>query len=377
MKIERVNKRAIIGSMLCFLLCFSGCKKDATQGNNGAFIISGYFPDSGKGRTLVTIQGKGFSTVYDNNIVNFNGVKAEVLSVTEDELVVRAPDGGATGTIQVTVNGKSADAGLFTYQDLSISSVSPLRAASGSTVTIRGYGFAGVETPPIVTLNDSSAAIIWYSDSLIRVVVPASGVGAGPVKISLDHKQVSGPVFSYFKLIDFSPKFVLNDNPIAGTEITLIGSGFNPSLTGNKVIFSQSSTLDNGYDELQVKEANENKIVAVIPEGIIESRYLFVQSEGIDGLISLSSQPQFEVVEIPNIADIYNYGSLIMIKGVGFSPYDGKPTRVFIGDYEVPANYLQVYSASIYITVHPGMGTGTVKVITNGRTALGGGIPGG
>lgn len=55
----------------------------------------------------VTITGTGFSTIPTNNIVQFNGTNATVVSATDTKIVAKVPQGVTDGKITVTVNGKT------------------------------------------------------------------------------------------------------------------------------------------------------------------------------------------------------------------------------------------------------------------------------
>ncbi|MBX3255443.1 MAG: IPT/TIG domain-containing protein [Chitinophagaceae bacterium] len=375
---RKISCRVLIGAVVSVILISAGCRKNNDEDQNPVLHVTAFSPNSGKARTLVTIKGNGFNNDYNKNEVTFNGVQAEVVSVTGDELVVWAPDDGSTGIIRLNVSGQALDVGTFTYQDLSIASVSPLRAAVGGTIMIKGYGFGGTTAPPVVTLNDTLAPILNFSDTLLQVQVPFTGTGTGPVKIKVGNSEVSGPNFSYFKLQDFFPKFAFTDE-LTGTRITLVGSGFGPTLTGNRVIFALGNVLDWGYDTLPVVKATADTIVAVIPEGLevfnmTTSPMVLLQTAGIDGVVSPSSgNRQFSITSPPAITEVAHYGTNYFIFGEGLNSFEEK-TKVFVGDYEVPDYYISVVAEMFIQFSLPLDYTGTggiVKVVANGRTAVG------
>ena len=91
---------------LMFLLAlFSSCTSDKNLDVQRDLKIEQYYPNSGQGGTLVTIKGEGFSESIDGNSVEFAGVKAEVFSAKENELVVLSPKTGQTGSIKIN-NGQ-------------------------------------------------------------------------------------------------------------------------------------------------------------------------------------------------------------------------------------------------------------------------------
>jgi hypothetical protein len=73
-------------------------------------------PDSGDEGTPVTIIGTGFDPDPAKNIVIFNGGQAKVISVSESELHVIAPNGVKTGDVTVTVGDKTSNPLTFTVE---------------------------------------------------------------------------------------------------------------------------------------------------------------------------------------------------------------------------------------------------------------------
>lgn len=76
--------------------------KDQTVG------ISMLSPENGIVGTKVTITGTGFNTTAGLNQVTFNGTAARVLSATENNMVVIAPEGFTSGPLKLIVNGQTA-----------------------------------------------------------------------------------------------------------------------------------------------------------------------------------------------------------------------------------------------------------------------------
>ncbi|MEJ0030539.1 MAG: choice-of-anchor tandem repeat GloVer-containing protein [Bacteroidota bacterium] len=70
-----------------------------------ATSISNFTPGDGPTGTYVTINGIDFDPAFANNVVQFDGVTAEILNGTSNELQVVVPDGASTGDISVTSNG--------------------------------------------------------------------------------------------------------------------------------------------------------------------------------------------------------------------------------------------------------------------------------
>lgn len=67
---------------------------------------------AGVGNT-VKIVGLRFESSYADNVVEFNGVRAPVLSGTSNELLVQVPTGATTGNVRVTQKSGASDSMAF------------------------------------------------------------------------------------------------------------------------------------------------------------------------------------------------------------------------------------------------------------------------
>jgi YD repeat-containing protein len=74
----------------------------------GTAAIFNFTPQLGTLGQTVTIQGQAFDPTPANNIVQFNGTTAPVLSALPTTITVKVPDGATTGPISVTVGGQTA-----------------------------------------------------------------------------------------------------------------------------------------------------------------------------------------------------------------------------------------------------------------------------
>nr|WP_299385789.1 IPT/TIG domain-containing protein [Allomuricauda sp.] len=66
--------------------------------------IKSFEPTFGLSGTKVTLKGKNFGPTMEENSVYFNGIAAEVASVSKGKLVVTVPDGDVAGHITVWVD---------------------------------------------------------------------------------------------------------------------------------------------------------------------------------------------------------------------------------------------------------------------------------
>ncbi|MEZ4857140.1 MAG: IPT/TIG domain-containing protein [Gelidibacter sp.] len=83
-------------------------------------IITSFSPTSGLIGATVTILGNDFNSIPENNLVEFNGIQANVISATETSITVLVPTGATSGAITITVGSESAiSSSIFTVVETS------------------------------------------------------------------------------------------------------------------------------------------------------------------------------------------------------------------------------------------------------------------
>ncbi len=116
-KFNNMNSKTPIRFIAIFLFFVYGCKKDTTPGNTiippvQNPTISSIRPTSGTYNTLDTIIGTNFSS---KDSVSINGVSAQVVTVSQDTLIVKIPKSAGSGTIKITSNGTTTVGPDFQY----------------------------------------------------------------------------------------------------------------------------------------------------------------------------------------------------------------------------------------------------------------------
>ena len=109
----------------------------------GQLAIFAFMPTHGVASAEVTLEGQGFSSIAASDSVSFNGTAATLLSASATQLAVSVSNGATTGPITVTVAGQTATSATpFVMDDTgappTMTQVSPLVVAVGSTVTVTG-----------------------------------------------------------------------------------------------------------------------------------------------------------------------------------------------------------------------------------------------
>ncbi|MDZ7807218.1 MAG: PKD domain-containing protein [Gracilimonas sp.] len=116
--------------------------------------ITSISPTSGSTGSEVVITGSNFSATASENIVEFNGARAELNSASETELNAIVPGTATTGPVTVTVNEVTATGPEFTV--IQTGSIEVNTLTSGSDLDTDGYTLIieGISDQPI-GINDT------------------------------------------------------------------------------------------------------------------------------------------------------------------------------------------------------------------------------
>jgi YVTN family beta-propeller protein len=185
----------LVLSLLLSSIIFNSCKKDAGSGPS----VTGIHPTHGSYNTKDTITGFGFGAIAANDSVFFNGHRADIVSISNGQLVVTVPKLAGTGIVSVSISGKTIYGPVFTY-DTTFSNVtyasgltSPygicIDEASGN-LFVANYGnntvvkiatdgtvshFAdGINLPGGITIdNNGNLFVTNYGNGTIAKITPA------------------------------------------------------------------------------------------------------------------------------------------------------------------------------------------------------------
>ncbi|MFC3196695.1 IPT/TIG domain-containing protein [Parapedobacter deserti] len=127
--------------------------------------IHDFSPDNGQDNLEITITGTGFDPNPAANRVTFNGVAAQVLAATDNELIVKTPMNVTTGTLQVFVGGQEAVAprefrrtGVSTIAAGLPTVYSMVVGADGSIYALSGHAVIKLTAEGTVTTLAGNAA---------------------------------------------------------------------------------------------------------------------------------------------------------------------------------------------------------------------------
>lgn len=159
-------------------------------------------PTGGLAGTEITITGTGFSTVIKENIVKFNGKEADVTKSTPTLLMAKAPAGGTTGAVTVTVNGNTVEGPVYTYlapDQPQIISVSPEVGwdYTINSVIINGKNFGNDQNKVKVNFDNIAASIQSFSSAKLIVSPPKHTAGKVDVVVKVDGASSNAATYIY------------------------------------------------------------------------------------------------------------------------------------------------------------------------------------
>ena len=316
--------------------------------------ISSFSPSSGSPGTAVTIGGSGFTGV---NGVKFNNSSATFNFVSDAQVMTTVPAGATTGKVTVTTSsGTATSASNFTVSGSSsaptISSLSPSSGVVGTSVTINGNHFTGVNG---VKFNGASASFSFVNDGRVTATVPS---GATTGKVTVTTAAGTATSASDFTVTSGTAPTISSFSPSSGgvgTSVTINGNRF----TGvNAVRFNGTSA--------SFSVVNDGKVTATVPSGATTGRITVTTTGG-----TATSGSNFTVTSVaPTISSFSpssgGVGTSVTINGNRFT---GVNAVRFNG---TSASFSVANDGRVTATVPSGATTGRITVTTSGGTATSG-----
>ena len=307
--------------------------------------------------TGVTITGTGFGTSQGlTGTISFPGVpsspKVVASSWTSTQIRVTVPLSAVSGTVTVTVSGHVSNSVGLTVTPL-VSSLSPLSAVSGGSVTINGSGFGNSPTigSSSVAFNGLASTPTSWSSTTIVAPVP-NGATAGPVVVTVAGQASSGAS-------NFTPTPVIGTlSPASGASgslITISGSSFGntqgtSTLTFNGVTAAISSWTNTSIQATVPNNTTTGPIVVAV-NGVPSAGANFTVTPGITGL-----------TPNPGLAD-----SSMTISGTNFGTSQGSTSIVTFNG--IVGTVTSWTNSSIQATVPSNAIAGPVVVTVGGMAS--------
>ena len=215
--------------------------------------IFGISPASGNPGTVVTISGQGFGTSQvQGAYVTFydlaqqsNYLTAAVSNWTDTSITCTVPTSltlsqSSSGQVGVTVWKSSSTYVSSTFNLIlpQISFIDPTTDNIGATVSINGQGFGSSQNTSYVRIGGSSAPVVSWSDSQVRVRVPDfNTAGQKTIEMTINNRTISNTNFSVA-----GPENVQGYYPAGQNNI---GEGETFTITGRH--FGAAADFDGSY----------------------------------------------------------------------------------------------------------------------------------
>tara|TARA_R110002050_G_scaffold118625_3_gene236149 strand:+ start:57076 stop:59124 length:2049 start_codon:yes stop_codon:yes gene_type:complete len=236
-----------------------------------------------------------------------------------------------------------------------LSSISPQSGLKEVEVTFTGTNFGTDKSKVKVFFNTTEATVQSVTNTQIKTIAPSNG-SSGAVKIIVNGKTVSGPVFTYLQptLSSISPESAPRNG-----SVTFIGSNFGTDASKIKVFFSNGSMSSANETEAVIESVTNTVVVVVVP---IEAATGTVRME-VDG--TELSGPEFTVLD-PTLISITPLsgavGTEVTITGSTFGTDTSKVQVFFNG---VGATIESLTDTEIKVLVPEGAITGLVEIFIN------------
>lgn len=299
-----------------------------------AVSVSSISPVAGYVGEELTINGEQFGVSPELMKVFIGENQTEIVSCSEERLVVKVPEGATTGKIILNLLGSTYVSEL-TYEVLgkpSVTAISPIQGFPDDEITITGNNLGSTLSAVklIFTGTSGVAQVVSCENTKIVVKVPAKAT-TGPVDLTISKQHVNTPLsgesgkFTVLQHASFTG--VSAESGYRGAKITLQGEGFvGTDEKPLKVYF--------GDVEAEVVSFTDTEIVIIVPEEattgdngvMVETAYELIEAVYV-----------FNVLPSPKITAVSSseeyIGAEITITGENF-PEKAENVKVMFGDGE-------------------------------------------
>jgi hypothetical protein len=307
--------------------------------------VVGFTPLTAGPGSLITITGTNFST---DASVSFGGVASpRVTWISPTQLRAVVPQGTTGGTVAVTTLGGTQ--GLNGFSLLSpprIVSFAPVRASSGTVITITGVNLTGASE---VRFGGVTAANLRFiSDTQVTAVVTTGA--SGTVEVTASSGTVALAGFSFIAppvITGFTPR-----GAGAGLAVTIIGTNF-----------TQASAVSfGGRPAARFTLISPTQITAIVGTGATGN--VSITAEGGTG-----SAQGFTFLPAPTISSftpsVGAVGTTLVLTGRGFTGV----SSVVLGNVSVPFTVNSDTQVSLVIPLS-GATSGTITVTSSGGVGI-------
>jgi hypothetical protein len=325
-------------------------------------VVASFAPAGGPPGTEVTLRGERFSPRLAENQVFLGDRPLMVRSATPTELVVvvpadasASPSGAASFRVEVVGVGRAESAAPFALTvGLAVTSIEPAIAAPGSSVTVRGTGFAARASQQQVTLGATRLRVRRASEVELVLDVPRNAsTGRIAVVLRDGRRAMSGT-----ELVVRPPPTLSAMEPAAGapgTLVTLRGAYFG---TDVRLLAARL-----GGSTLVVRDLADDRVVVEIPAGAADG-VIEVSSAGLGPARSRASFDVLEAVTLESFEpQSGGPGSTCLLRGRGFATDLARNTVTLSGR---PVEVVRATPTELEVRVPEGVPSGPLAVSVPG-----------
>jgi IPT/TIG domain-containing protein len=337
-----------------------GIYADAS-GTPGALLSSGSIATTGAGKwNSVTLATSVNVTAGVHYWLAMLGVSGNMVRFRDDGTACNS-SGSATGlkalpaTWTSTATWQSCPASVYGSGTAgagnpppNITGLSPASGTVSTSVTISGMNFGSSGT---VTFNGTSATATSWTATSIVVPVPSAAT-TGNVLVTVGGLTSNGVGFTVTPNITS----LSAASGIAGTSVTITGTGFGATQNGGTVTFNGASAT--------VMTWSAASIVVPVPNAATSGNIVVTVGGVASNGVSFSVTPNITSLSPPSAA----VGTSVTITGTGFGSPQGSSTVTFNTTAATPMNWTDT---SIVVPVPNGATTGNVVVTVGGAASVG------
>ncbi len=315
-------------------------------------------PASGAPGSEIVLRGENFAARPTDNQVRIGTLPMVVRSGDPTSLRVIIPEGATTGPITVrTPGGESASPPVTIAARVGIRDFTPIGAAPGGHVTLRGSGFGTNVAAIRVTVGGHPARVIRAVANEIEIEIARDAQGGGPIVVDV---QGAGR-FETGSSLTVAPAPIIRavEPPQAspGARVQLRGERFGTNAAAVRV------TL--GDVVARVISVGPGEIVTEVPARAGSGRW----NVTVAGIGPVQSPTDYTVLTVVSIASVAppaaDVGDRVTITGTGFA-LDPTHNHVLLGGTE--SRIISVTGTEIVVEVPQARsGLWMVRVDGNGE----------
>jgi uncharacterized protein YjdB len=271
-----------------------------------------------------------------------SGLQGFALGVTSGTATIIAALGSVQATTLVTVQAATAP------NPPSITTVSPPAGAAGTQVTITGSGFGSAQGSGSVWLGSTHGAVVSWSNTQIIATVAANST-SGNVQVQQGGLSSNAVPFS---VSTATISIVSPTSGVAGTLVTVIGSGFGATQGTGQVWLGTANGL--------VQTWSDTQVIAVVAAGSTSGNAQILQNGVWSNAVPFAVNSLKITSVTPNSGAP---GTSVTLTGTGFGASQGSGT-VWLGSTN--GQVVSWSNTQVVATVAPTALTGIARIEQNG-----------